>query len=155
MTQHYIGSKQVTAWPEEKDGKAGYAVKYDDGYISWSPKGVFERAYLPMGETNDGTRITPGMVAGFILDYRDARLGEKTTVVTAILANGFEVTATSSCVDPKNYDHAIGVETCKKRLVDQVWMVLGFLLQTARNGVVFANTDCQVKLPNAEAAKSE
>lgn len=27
----------------------GYAVKYPDGYISWSPKDVFEAAYLPMG----------------------------------------------------------------------------------------------------------
>lgn len=27
----------------------GYAVKYEDGYTSWSPKAVFEAAYLPMG----------------------------------------------------------------------------------------------------------
>lgn len=27
----------------------GYAVKYADGYTSWSPKDVFEAAYLPMG----------------------------------------------------------------------------------------------------------
>jgi hypothetical protein len=27
----------------------GYAVKYPDGYVSWSPKAVFEAAYLPMG----------------------------------------------------------------------------------------------------------
>lgn len=49
MTQHYIGTKQIVAWPQEKDGKAGYAVKYEDGYTSWSPADVFEAAYLPMG----------------------------------------------------------------------------------------------------------
>ena len=27
----------------------GYAVKYPDGYISWSPKAVFEEAYLAIG----------------------------------------------------------------------------------------------------------
>jgi len=52
MTQQYIGFKVVTAWPEIKvDGDTkhiGYAVKYEDGYISWSPKDVFERAYVPI-----------------------------------------------------------------------------------------------------------
>lgn len=49
MTQEYIGTKQVTAWEQEKDGKEGYAVKYEDGYISWSPKEVFEKTYIPVG----------------------------------------------------------------------------------------------------------
>ncbi|WP_104655076.1 crAss001_48 related protein [Ralstonia insidiosa] len=49
MTQHYIGTKQIEAWPDTKDGKDGYAVKYADGYTSWSPKDVFEAAYLPIG----------------------------------------------------------------------------------------------------------
>ena len=49
MTQHYAGTKIVEAWPSEKDGADGYAVKYADGYISWSPAEVFEEAYLPLG----------------------------------------------------------------------------------------------------------
>lgn len=49
MTQEYIGTKIVTAWPETRDGKAGYAVKYEDGYTSWSPADTFEAAYLPLG----------------------------------------------------------------------------------------------------------
>lgn len=49
MTQNYIGTKQVLAWDQEKDGKPGYAVKYADGYTSWSPKGIFETSYIPMG----------------------------------------------------------------------------------------------------------
>lgn len=53
MTKDYYGIKRVTAWPEHRNGvlageiKEGYAVKYADGYISWSPKGVFEAAYEP------------------------------------------------------------------------------------------------------------
>jgi hypothetical protein len=45
MTTAYIGTKIVVAWPETKEGKDGYAVKYEDGYVSWSPKDVFERCY--------------------------------------------------------------------------------------------------------------
>jgi hypothetical protein len=49
----YIGTKRVDAWPEERDGEAGYAVVYSDGYKSWSPKIVFEAAYEPI-DTHEG-----------------------------------------------------------------------------------------------------
>lgn len=45
MTAIYIGTKIITAWHETRDGKEGYAVKYEDGYTSWSPKATFEAAY--------------------------------------------------------------------------------------------------------------
>lgn len=57
----YIGTKTITATPAVRiDGKVylpedampkegkredGYKVKYEDGYESWSPKEVFEKAY--------------------------------------------------------------------------------------------------------------
>ena len=50
MTQPYIGTKIVLAWSQEKDGKPGYGVRYEDGYTSWSPKEVFERCYRPITE---------------------------------------------------------------------------------------------------------
>lgn len=43
--ERYIGTKIVLAEPEDKDGRPGYAVVYDDGYRSWSPQAVFEHAY--------------------------------------------------------------------------------------------------------------
>lgn len=43
--QNYIGVKIVKAEPETKDGNEGYKVVYPDGYVSWSPKDVFEKAY--------------------------------------------------------------------------------------------------------------
>jgi branched-subunit amino acid aminotransferase/4-amino-4-deoxychorismate lyase len=49
MTQHYVGTKIVEAWLQERDGVPGYAVKYADGYTSWSPKGTFEAAYIALG----------------------------------------------------------------------------------------------------------
>ena len=45
MSQVYIGTKVVVAWEKNKDGQEGYAVRYEDGYTSWSPKVVFERCY--------------------------------------------------------------------------------------------------------------
>lgn len=81
MTQHYVGTKIIVAWPAKGAPKArvcgvdchpgsdacngyctgtadspatldpvdGYAVKYPDGYQSWSPAAAFEAAYLPLG----------------------------------------------------------------------------------------------------------
>lgn len=51
MTQRYICHKIVTAWEQEKDGKPGYSVKYEDGYVSWSPKEAFEAGYTAIGNT--------------------------------------------------------------------------------------------------------
>lgn len=45
MTKSYIGTKIVTAFKQEKDGKPGYGVIYEDGYQSWSPASAFEPAY--------------------------------------------------------------------------------------------------------------
>lgn len=52
MTQEYIGTKIVTAWSQEKDDVDGYAVKYEDGYVSWSPSDVFEKAYVAIGNVS-------------------------------------------------------------------------------------------------------
>ncbi len=59
MTQDYYGTKRITAWPEVRGDGAhpvqdGYAVKYEDGYTSWSPKTVFEDAYQPITAMNFG-----------------------------------------------------------------------------------------------------
>lgn len=57
MTQKYYGTKLVEAWEESKDLQNGYAVKYEDGYISWSPKEVFEKAYQPITAMSFGHAI--------------------------------------------------------------------------------------------------
>ena len=41
----YIGCKVIHAEPQEKMGQEGYMVVYPNGYVSWSPKIVFEEAY--------------------------------------------------------------------------------------------------------------
>lgn len=144
MTQYYIGTKQILAYPspapegvkgDNKPGDPGYTVDYLNGYLSWSPKDVFEAAYLPMGEDNDGSSVTEQMVEDFIVGYEDAKMGQSTTVVHATLRNGFTLVESCGSVDPNNYDHATGVDVCKGRIKDQAWKMLGFLLATARNGI--------------------
>lgn len=132
MTKYYIGVKQVLAWPQDKDGAPGYAVKYPDGYTSWSPKEVFEAAYLLQGE--DPTRVTEEMVDAFLLGHEGTRMGNH-SVVLAKLRNGFTVVEDSACVDPANYDQTLGEGYALQKAKRKVWEFLGFLLATARNGV--------------------
>lgn len=52
MTSFYVGTKIVMAWHQERDGVAGYSVKYEDGYISWCPADKFDAAYACIGNVS-------------------------------------------------------------------------------------------------------
>ena len=60
--QTYLGVKVVGAEPEPapvkmgeyEAGTEGYKIIYPDGYISWSPKEVFEEAYRPIDKLTLG-----------------------------------------------------------------------------------------------------
>lgn len=59
MTQDYYGTKKVTAWRQDTTAisgavQEGYGLKYEDGYQSWSPKEVFDKAYQPMNALSFG-----------------------------------------------------------------------------------------------------
>lgn len=54
-TKTYVGCKVVKAYPQDRTRadsgiEAGYAVLYPDGYNSWSPKDVFDKAYIQLAE---------------------------------------------------------------------------------------------------------
>ncbi len=53
----------------------------------------------------------------------------KTTICILTLQNGFEVVGTSGCVDPANFDQAIGEKIAYEKALDQVWLLEGYLLQ--------------------------
>lgn len=117
----------------------GYRVRYPDGYESWSPQNVFEAAYLPLTVNPELRTATPSisreMVEDFIRETEVVTMGGKTTVVRAVLRNGFEIVESSACVSAENYDEQLGAEICMEKIRDKVWMLLGFLLQTAVHGV--------------------
>ena len=149
----YIGTKIIQAEPAFRiDGKIypesgpvprsmnreeGYRVQYPDGYESWSPKDVFERAYLPLTVNpdlrTDAPSISQQMVDDFILETWTQTMGDKTTVVRALLRNGFEIVESSACVSAENYDEKLGREICLGKIKDKVWFLLGFLLAAYLN----------------------
>lgn len=110
----------------------GYEVEYPDGYKSFSPKDVFEKAYY---QILDPTKISEGDVLGFMKQGYSLRLGEKTTVVLDTTITGFDTIGTSACVNPDNYDHAIGEGVARRDIKDKIWGHLGFVLQWAINGL--------------------
>jgi hypothetical protein len=142
----YIGFKMVEAEPMNKyefymnvkgvdckeDNQDGYMVKYSDNYVSWSPKDVFEKAYMQVGDNNT---ITQKNVDQFIKEVKISTIGDKTTLVRVTLVNGFELVEASACVDAANYDEKMGGEICLDKIKDKIWMLLGFLLQTAIKGI--------------------
>ena len=72
LMEKYLGVKMIEAEPMSKnaynqkfkgvdtneDDESGYVVKYEDGYISWSPKDTFEKAY----------KLTSGLSFGLAID---------------------------------------------------------------------------------------
>ena len=130
-----IEAEPCKAWKNtdnNKIGDEGYKVRYPDGYESWSPKEVFEKAYMQVG---DNVTITQDNVDNFIKSIDVITMGDKTTVVRATLVNGFEIVESSSCVKKENYDEKYGAEICMEHIKNRIWHLLGFLLQTAVGGV--------------------
>ena len=61
------------------------------------------------------------------------KYGDKTTVLKATLPNGFVVIENSSCIDPDNFDMAIGEQICMDKLVDKIYELEGYKLQSELN----------------------
>ena len=143
MDKYYLITTLVKAEPEKaqtdmgnhKIGDDGYKIIYPDGYVSWSPKDVFEASYMKVTPNShlktDKPSISQQMVDDFIAETHVETIGDKTTVVRAVLANGFEIIESSSCVSAENYDEELGAKICMNKIKDKVWYLLGFLLQTA------------------------
>lgn len=148
--KNYIGFKAVKAKPMtfgefirtvatvedgaeiENEDNQGYKVVCSDGYASFSPKDVFEKAYMKVGDNNTTTQE---LVDSFIADIDVVQLGNKTTVVKATLVNGFIIVESSSCVDANNFSMQVGTDICMERIKNKLWELLGFILQTAVRGI--------------------
>ncbi|MBB6716360.1 Gp49 family protein [Clostridium gasigenes] len=134
----YNDFKGWTIPEDENPDTDGYMVKYSNNYISWCPKEQFEKSNLKVEDNPklpSGVSIGPKMVKDFIRSYEVIERDGKTTIVHATLVNGFKLTEASSCVDPSNYSKEIGIQICLEKIENQIWGLLGFLLQTAFEGV--------------------
>lgn len=151
--KQYIGTKLISAVPAVRKGgkiyepgeaiprsmvpvEEGYKVFYPDGYVSWSPKDVFESAYLELlrDETlnKETPHITQKMVDDFISEVAYFN-GCGITCLKATLRNG---TNLAECA-PYGVGDNIDVEqaACLDKVKERVHCLLEFLLQTAVHGI--------------------
>ena len=54
---------------------------------------------------------------------------EKETLSTFLLPNGFTITGRSACVDPANFDAAMGIKVAREDAKRQLWAFEGYRLQ--------------------------
>ena len=124
-----------SARPEDKTGD-GYIITYPpDNYQGWCPKSVFEAANFPLTDPS-GSKICIEDVELMRGPLSLKKLLDKTTLAYVEYSlTGFETFATSSCVDPANYDMRIGMNLAGEKINDEFWKCLGFVLQWAKNGL--------------------
>ena len=122
---------------EAEESGDGYRVYHKDDMAAYCPKDLFNKVYIEVNDNKDlpsGVSIGQQMVNDFIDKVESMTMGEKTTVTQITLKNGFIITESSSCVDPKNYSMEIGEEINLEHAKNKIWELLGFLLQTAYHG---------------------
>ena len=80
------------------------------------------------------SKITPGAIEHILaqskVDYNV--LGGKLTHCMITLPSGFIVTGESSCVDPAEYNKALGEKYAKERAVQTLYMLEGYMLASER-----------------------
>ncbi len=125
--EKYIGTKQIEAKPmtrgeynqyrgwsipaDENPDDEGYLVKYNDGYISWSPKKQFEEAYRESGSMNFGHALEM-----LKLGYRVARTGWNSRNMFLFLAKGEDLT---NCICSENMPPCVD-SICMKTAYDKI-----------------------------------
>lgn len=170
MSRQQYNDYRGWALPADENGTdEGYLVEYTDGgkanmpdrkgYVSWSPKDVFERAYKPVQATTEqaiqaagadkAPRITladldrniigeyyftagdgvTGASGGQVGYGPDHALGLLTFCVL-ILRNGFTVTGESACVSPENFDAEIGRRIARENAINKIWPLMGYELRS-------------------------
>lgn len=114
----------------------GYIVERPNTYPLWISKEEFESIYLPLTRPDsimepDLESFVGSMSETFSVDQPD----NKTTMVRMETRTGYVDYATSSCVDPANYNQDIGINNCLGELKNKLWPMLGFVLQWAKYGL--------------------
>lgn len=112
----------------------GYVITHPDGYMSWSPKDVFDKAYFSLFDEN-GDSITLADIEDLIIDKYSVKVGTKNTNTTLVCKTGFEIHGQSGCVKKEDFDIIIGEKRAEPRAIDQLYFAMGFVLQWAKYGL--------------------
>ncbi|KAA0122147.1 hypothetical protein CIW48_19295 [Methylobacterium sp. P1-11] len=131
-----------------------YLVRYapvpgeTDGYLSHSPRGVFEAGYAPVPqqadargepalslgetqaivETKTAPRVTEASIKAKIADVEYFRV-RHLTICIITLQNGFFVEGHSAPAAPENYDQGVGERYAYDNAFRQLWPLEGYLLR--------------------------
>ena len=55
---------------------------------------------------------------------------DKCTIMAAKLPNGFVIVESSACVSPENYDEDLGASICAEKIIQKIWELEGYKLQS-------------------------
>lgn len=157
--QEYNDLRNWTLPADESGADEGYLVEYIDGgqsnhpdfegYISWSPKAVFEKAYQAQPtivEQSSDDIVTEGMIQARGLNARRVSLDELHSSIKNVeiirhriesgsvlrfavltMDNGFAVTGRPSIsVSPENDNDEVGVKIAIQNAVFELWPLVGF-----------------------------
>lgn len=95
------------------------------GHPDWDPS-------RPM----PATKVEPADLEAAIRNEAYHVLPDTTvTVCVLTLDNGYSVRGESACVDPANFNEAIGREYARKDAINKLWPLLGFRLADRRAGI--------------------
>lgn len=114
----------------------------DDGIISFkfgdnfAHMGVmntaeYESHFEKMEEEEEDLAITEEYIDEIMKNstFDVKTMFHKCTIVACELPNGFIVTASSSCVNPDDFDAQLGEEICMKKIKDKIWELEAYRLQ--------------------------
>lgn len=76
---------------------------------------------------------------------------DKCTIVTCKLPNDFVIVESSACVSSENYDEDTGVEICMGKIIDKVWELEGYKLQSE----LYEEYNCPYGCNNCEECPCE
>ncbi len=159
--KHYIGCKLIEAEPalringeviRQPEGgcivevpsgsivEEGYHVRYPDGYESWSPKKVFEKAYFQVDDSvaQGGEKVSRRMVDEFIshaISCSSPPIEPHVVRVMCVLRNGTTIHEKFDCVDPQLFDENFGEKMCWNNIYRKIEEHLDFLIKMGKNGI--------------------
>lgn len=79
------------------------------------------------------TSVEKSYIEARIKDVSYHRIPNTTMTICIIeMVNGFSVCGESACVDPKNFDEAVGRRIAYENAFDKIWPLEGYLLAEYR-----------------------
>lgn len=121
----------------------GYLVRYEGGYVSWSPKDAFEKGYREvlsvdyprlsleqaqeLVSTKTAPRVTKESIEDRIEQVRYIHDGTGTFAIIR-MTNTFEAHGYAKPADPANFDPDVGERYAYEDAFKKLWQLEGYLL---------------------------